>query len=155
MTEAFPDSVASVQHRFQALFVQDVRVMKPKRSVRVTQNVDIDFTGKVIYMTIDHGETLLQLDYEADDADIKLAVLATPSTADKGWVGVVQRVNTLACCWCVVFVGSMLLKPLGCSGYGGAAGLGWPSAEAAETSWNFGWGMISACLFEDVCVFQT
>ena len=36
-------------------------------------------------MTVDAGETMLLVDYDKDDADIKLAVLASPTTADKGY----------------------------------------------------------------------
>lgn len=36
-------------------------------------------------MTVDAGETMLLVDYDRNDADIKLAVLASPSTADKGY----------------------------------------------------------------------
>ncbi|PNH11738.1 Synaptotagmin-5 [Tetrabaena socialis] len=48
-------------------------------------NVQVDQHKQEIYMPVDAGETMLLVDYDKDDADIKLAVLATPSTADKGY----------------------------------------------------------------------
>ncbi|PNW71791.1 hypothetical protein CHLRE_16g685573v5 [Chlamydomonas reinhardtii] len=49
------------------------------------KNVEVDEKKQEIYMTVDAGETMLLVDYDRNDADIKLAVLASPSTADKGY----------------------------------------------------------------------
>lgn len=37
------------------------------------------------HLQVDPNETMLLVDYDEDDVDIKLAVLANPATADKGY----------------------------------------------------------------------
>ncbi|KXZ46896.1 hypothetical protein GPECTOR_39g390 [Gonium pectorale] len=54
-------------------------------ATKVLHNVEIDMHNQEIYMTVDPGETLLLVDYDKDDADIKLAVLANPSTTNKAY----------------------------------------------------------------------
>ncbi|KAG2488831.1 hypothetical protein HYH03_012630 [Edaphochlamys debaryana] len=52
---------------------------------KALHNVEVDNHKQEIYMSVDAGETMLLVDYDKDDADIKLAVLASPTTADKGY----------------------------------------------------------------------
>ncbi|GLC41825.1 hypothetical protein PLESTM_001244100 [Pleodorina starrii] len=52
---------------------------------RTLHNVELDHQNQEIYMPVDPHETMLLVDYDKNDADIKLAVLANPATADKGY----------------------------------------------------------------------
>ncbi|GFR53147.1 hypothetical protein Agub_g15867 [Astrephomene gubernaculifera] len=56
-----------------------------KQACKTLHNVEVDLHNEEIYMTVDPHEALLLVDYDSDDADIKLAVLAHPATADKGY----------------------------------------------------------------------
>ncbi|GIL89716.1 hypothetical protein Vretimale_16624 [Volvox reticuliferus] len=55
------------------------------QACRTLHDVEIDHYSQEIYMPVDPDETMLLVDYDKDDADIKLAVLANPSTANKGY----------------------------------------------------------------------
>ncbi|EFJ46519.1 hypothetical protein VOLCADRAFT_93072 [Volvox carteri f. nagariensis] len=52
---------------------------------RTLRDVELDHHKQEIYMAVDPNETMLLVDYDKDDADIKLAVLANPATADRGY----------------------------------------------------------------------
>eukprot|EP00798_Chlamydomonas_sp_ICE-L_P021182 gene21182-28082_t len=56
-----------------------------EKACRTLNNIDVDKKEEEIFMMVDPNETVLIIDWDKDDVDIKLAILTTPTTSDKAY----------------------------------------------------------------------